>query len=105
MIEVRGKSGIVIYPGNYSYSVDEKVKKYEKETKVFEEQQHMIESEKALINRFRAGSRASFAKSRERALQKVEILEKPETRRGVSFLFSYDKHGPETILKIEDAFI
>jgi hypothetical protein len=40
----------------------------------------MIESEKALINRFRAGSRAGFAKSREKQLEKVEILEKPEVR-------------------------
>ncbi len=105
VIEIRGKDGITIYPGNYSYSVDEKAKRQEKATKVFEEQQVMIETEKALINRFRAGSRASFAKSRERALEKVEIIEKPETRKWVTFLFPYDKHGPETIIKIEDAFI
>ena len=65
----------------------------------------MIESEKKLIDRFRAGSRASFAKSRERALEKVEILEKPTKRIGVQFLFPFDKYGPETVLKIEDAFI
>lgn len=73
--------------------------------KIYEEQQTMIETEKTLINRFRAGSRASFAKSRERALEKIEIIDKPETRKWVSFLFPYDKHGPETIIKIEDAFI
>lgn len=38
----------------------------------------MIEGEKKLINRFRAGSRAGFAKSRERQLEKVELLEKVE---------------------------
>jgi hypothetical protein len=52
----------------------------------------MIESEKKLINRFRAGSRAGFAKSRERQLDKVEILDKVETKIGVNFIFSYDKH-------------
>jgi len=51
----------------------------------------MIESEKTLINRFRAGSRAGFAKSRERALERVELLEKPEVKRGVQFLFPYEK--------------
>lgn len=65
----------------------------------------MIESEKKLINRFRAGSRAGFAKSRERQLEKVELLEKIENRIGVNFIFSYDKHGPETLIKIEDVFI
>jgi len=52
----------------------------------------MIESEKKLINRFRAGSRSGFAKSRERQLEKVEILEKAEVQIGVNFIFSYDKH-------------
>ncbi len=60
--------------------------------KKYEEQQIMIESEKKLINRFRAGSRSGFAKSRERQLEKVEILEKAEVQIGVNFIFSYDKH-------------
>ena len=78
---MRGKEGIIYFYGDYSFSVAEKAKRYEKELKVFEEQQTMIETEKTLINRFRAGSRASFAKSRERALEKIEIIEKPETRK------------------------
>lgn len=73
--------------------------------KRYEEQQIHIESEKKLINRFRAGSRSGFAKSRERQLEKVEIIEKVETRLGVNFVFSYDKHGPETLMKINDVFI
>jgi len=60
--------------------------------KKYEEQQIMIESEKKLINRFRAGSRAGFAKSRERQLEKIEILEKSESKIEVNFIFSYDKH-------------
>lgn len=78
---------------------------YAIEEKKFEEQQLFLESEKKLINRFRSGSRASFAKSRERALDKIEILEKPPTRREITFSFPYDKYGPETSIKIEDAFI
>jgi ATP-binding cassette subfamily F protein 3 len=105
VMEMKGKEGVIFYHGDYSFSVEEKGKRYEKELKVYEEQQAMIETEKTLINRFRAGSRASFAKSRERALEKVEIIEKPETRKWVTFLFPYDKHGPEILIKIEDAFI
>ncbi|MFZ2336773.1 MAG: hypothetical protein WAW59_00390 [Patescibacteria group bacterium] len=94
-----------MYAGNYSDSVAEKKKMLAKQEKVYEEQQTMLESEKALINRFRAGSRAGFAKSREKQLEKVELIEKPEVRIGVKFNFPYDKHGPETLIKIEDAFI
>jgi ATPase subunit of ABC transporter with duplicated ATPase domains len=58
VIEVLGKSGISIYAGNYSDSVAEKKKMLAKQEKIYEQQQMMLESEKALINRFRAGSRA-----------------------------------------------
>lgn len=105
VIEVLWKGGISIYAGNYSDSVAEKKKMLAKKEKVYEEQQTMLESEKALINRFRAGSRAGFAKSREKQLEKVELVDKPEVRIGVKFSFPYDKHGPETLIKIEDAFI
>jgi ATP-binding cassette subfamily F protein 3 len=105
VMEMKGATGVEFYHGDYSFSVEEKTKRHEKEVKVYEEQQTMIETEKTLINRFRAWSRASFAKSRERALEKIEIIEKPEVRKWVSFLFPYDKHGPETLIKIEDAFI
>lgn len=91
VIEVLGPSGIEIYHGDYSFSVLEKKKRKEKAEKKYEEQQVMIESEKHLINRFRAGSRAGFAKSREKALEKLEVLEKPETKRGIQFLFPYEK--------------
>lgn len=104
-LEVLGKNGINTYSWDYTYSVEERRKLRNLQDKKYEEQQIMIESEKKLINRFRAGSRAGFAKSRERQLEKVEILEKVETQIGVNFIFSYDKHWPETLIKIEDAFI
>lgn len=106
MIEITGKRGIDIYPGNYSDSVIEKSKKTNKQEKLFEEQQTLIESEKQLINRFRAGSRAGFAKSRERQLEKIEIIEKPIQKEEIKFIFELPKErAPETLIKIEDAFI
>ena len=79
-LEVLGKTGINTYHGDYSYSVDERKKVRHIQDKRYEEQQIHIESEKKLINRFRAGSRSGFAKSRERQLDKVELIEKAETR-------------------------
>lgn len=105
VIEMLGKDGIREYAGTYSFSVHEKMKHRAIEEKKYEEQQDHIESEKTLINRFRAGSRAGFAKSRERALSKIELIEKPETRREVQFFFSYDKSSPDTLIRVEEAFI
>ncbi len=105
VIELRGKTGIETYYGDYSYSVLEKRKKLEKSEKAYNEQQTMLESEKELINRFRAGSRAGFAKSREKALERIDMIEKPEIRNPILFSFPYEKWGPENIIKIEDAFI
>ncbi len=105
VIEVLGKTGITRYAGNYSDSVAEKRKAKEKQEKRYEEQQILIDTEKTLINRFRAGSRAGFAKSREKQLDKIELIERPETRIGIKFDFPYDKYGAETLIKIEDAFI
>jgi ATPase subunit of ABC transporter with duplicated ATPase domains len=91
VIELRGKTGIETYYGDYSYSVIEKRKKLEKSEKAYNEQQTMLESEKELINRFRAGSRAGFAKSREKALERIDMIEKPEIRNPILFSFPYEK--------------
>ena len=104
-IEVLWKNGIKIYHWDYSYSVEEREKMISIQDKKFEEQQIFMESEKALINRFRAGSRAGFAKSREKALDRINIIEKSETKIEVNFIFSYDKYSPETLMKVEDVFI
>jgi ATP-binding cassette, subfamily F, member 3 len=104
-IEIIPQSGIQIYHGNYSFSVEEKTKRQEKDKKKYEEQQVLIETEKTLINRFRAGSRAGFAKSREKALEKIDLIEKPQIPQEIIFNFPKTKLSPETLLKGEDVFI
>lgn len=106
VIEILGPGGYTAYHGDYSYSVEQKHLIEVREDRAYEAQQILIETEKTLINRFRAGSRAGFAKSRERALEKIERLDTPVRRRAVGFHFDIPKErGAETILKIDDAFI
>jgi ATP-binding cassette, subfamily F, member 3 len=106
VIEIMGPSEVVITTGNYSDSVIEKQGKLKREKKAYEEQGIMIEGEKALINRFRAWSRAGFAKSREKMLERVEILEKPYERDEIRFHFELPKEkAPENLMRIEEAFI
>ncbi|MDD2745524.1 MAG: ABC-F family ATP-binding cassette domain-containing protein [Candidatus Gracilibacteria bacterium] len=100
---VAGK--MTVYHGNYTAYMKERNKNFEKSEKLFEEQQEFIKSEKTLINRFRAGSRAGFAKSREKALEKVEILEKPEANFRPTFLWNFGENASERVLFIKEAFI
>jgi ATP-binding cassette subfamily F protein 3 len=106
IIEITWPKGIEIYVGDYSSSVQEKLHKRSLSIKDYDEQQTMLESEKLLINRFRAGSRAGFAKSREKMLDRVEILDKPIIPNEIHFIFDSPKEKPpETLVKLEDAFI
>ena len=106
VIEVTGPKGIILYAGNYTDSVEEKRHALSIRSKDYEEQQSLIESEKALINRFRAGSRAGFAKSREKMLERIDIIDKPETPPEIRFIFEVPKlKAPELLIKIEEAFI
>ena len=73
--------------------------------KRFEEQQDHLKSEKDLINRFRAGSRAGFAKSRERALGKVELLESPEEDFKVSFTWTEGEDTPDRVVWQKEVFV
>ena len=103
--EIIPNRALQIYHGNYTYSVEQKKKLREKQWKVYDEQQTMMESEKALINRFRAGSRASFSKSRERALDKIEIIEKPYVPPVTNFQFAFGERSQEKIFTFKECFI
>ena len=106
VIEISGPSGIDIFVWDYSDSVADKLHKRSISIKDYEEQQILIEGEKSLINRFRAGSRAGFAKSREKMLERIQIIEKPLIPDEIQFSFDIPKErSPETLIKMEDAFI
>ena len=94
-----------IYHGNYTHYVDERMKKEGRAWKLFEEQQTFLASEKSLINRFRAGSRAGFAKSRERALEKVDVIEKPYIPPKTTFFFEVGESSGEKVLSFKECFI
>lgn len=102
--EVRNRK-ITEYAGNYTDYMRAHSKEQLKENKLFEEQQDFLKSEKALINRFRAGSRAGFAKSRERQLEKVEVLEKPVEDFKPVFLWSMAPASSEKVLFLKEVFI
>ncbi|MCP4524120.1 MAG: ABC-F family ATP-binding cassette domain-containing protein [Candidatus Gracilibacteria bacterium] len=101
--EISGKT-INNYPGNYQEYLIEKQARFEKEMKDFTVQKKEIDKEMDYINRFRANSaKASSVQSRIKALDKVDVLTKPENESVVQMLhINTDKRLPEIIMKMNN---
>lgn len=103
--ELQPARAINFYHCNYSKYVIEREKYEEKKIQEWERQQEYIKKEENLINRFRAWSRASFAQSREKALNRLEKIEKPYIPQVPKFFFDYIWDENERILYFRDVFI
>ena len=103
--EVQPSRPLNFYHCNYSEYVLEREKVENKKLKEFERQNEYIKKEEDLINRFRAWSRASFAQSRLKALEKLEKLEKPYIPDKPKFFFDYNNSENQKILYMKDVFI
>ena len=101
--EISGKQ-IHNYAGNYDYYIEEKQERYDKQMRDYTNQQKEIESQEAYINRFRANSaKASSVQSRIKALNKLDILEKPENETlGKYITVVSNMRLPEIIMKLKN---
>jgi ATP-binding cassette subfamily F protein 3 len=71
---------ITVYPGNYSYYMEEKTVRDELQQSRFENQQQYIKEQEKLINRFRAkASKAKMAQSRIKKLDRLERVEEVQS--------------------------
>ncbi len=103
--ELQPCRSINFYHCSYSKYVEEREKIEEKKQEVWERQQDFIKKEENLINRFRAWSRAWFAASREKALNKLDKIEKPYIKSTPKFFFDYVWDESERILYFKEVFI
>lgn len=103
--ELLPKRPLNFYHYNYSKYIEEREKIWERQIKEWEMQQEFIKKEENLINRFRAWSRASFAQSREKALSRLEKIEKPFIPKVPKFFFDYLDESPNKILYFKEVFI
>ncbi len=104
-LEIQPKRAATLYHSHYSDYVIERKKIEKKRINDWERQQEYIEKQNRLIDRFRAGSRAWWAKSREKMIAKMEKLEKPFIPQKPKFFFEYTGESPEKLLSYKDAFI
>lgn len=83
----RGES--TIFLGNYSAYVEAKQQIRDSQQAAYERQQRELERQQAFVDRFRASAtRSTQAKSREKQLEKIELIEEPESEeRTLKFRF------------------
>ncbi len=104
-LEVQPARTPTMYHCDYSRYVSEREKIEKKRIEEWERQQEYIGKQENLINRFRAGSRAGWAKSREKMIDRMEKFEKPYIPKKPHFLFSYAGESSNKIIDFKEAFI
>ena len=89
------------YSGNYTQYIAKRQERYETRMRSYELQQKEIERQQAIIARYRMFNREKSiraAESREKALSRMEILEKPEDEQTIRLQFEAGKRTGEDVL-------
>lgn len=74
-----------VYPGNYSKYVQLRAERLERWAKDYEEQQEYIARTEDFVRRYKAGQRSKEARGRQRALDKLERIERPPVASTLKF--------------------
>ncbi|MEO1094242.1 MAG: ABC-F family ATP-binding cassette domain-containing protein [Cyanobacteria bacterium J06638_28] len=92
------------YLGNYTAYLTQKSENRAAQLSAYERQQKEIAQQQAFVDRFRASAtRSTQAKSRERQLNKVEVIEAPDTDvRTLKFQFPPAPRSGQEVVLIED---
>jgi ATP-binding cassette subfamily F protein 3 len=98
------KGKLNVYPGNYSFYVEEKEMRGEIQKNEFKNQQAKIKQEERLIERFRAkASKAKMAQSRIKALDKLERVDDvDDDNPSVNFSFKFSRQSGRHVINIEN---
>ncbi len=90
------------YTGNYSRYMQQREERFLSRTRAWQQQQKEIERQQAIIARYRSFNREKSiraAESREKALERMELLDKPTEERQIRFHFSArSRMGDEALL-------
>lgn len=93
------------YTGNYTQYVVQKQERFEVRLRAYELQQKEIERQRAIIARYRMYNREKSiraAQSREKALDRMEKLEKPVEEQAIRFRFEARHRSGEDVLFLQD---
>ncbi|MFE4108095.1 ABC-F family ATP-binding cassette domain-containing protein [Almyronema epifaneia] len=92
------------YLGNYSAYLTQKAENQAAQLSTYERQQKELEKQQAFVDRFRASAtRSTQAKSREKQLSKIELVEAPDADlRGLRFKFPPAPRSGREVVEIKD---
>lgn len=93
-----------LYPGNYSFYVEEKALRNEIQKGAFENQQAQIRQTEKFISRFKAkASKATQVQSRVKQLDKLDLIEDVrEDNAKVNFKFTFKNPSGRTVLELNE---
>ncbi len=93
------------YEGNYSAYMGQRAERFEIRMRAWEQQQKMIAREEAIIARYKSFNREKSiraAESREKRLEKIERLDRPQDEHQVRFRFQAKRRTRDDVLFIKD---
>ncbi|MFZ5644609.1 MAG: ABC-F family ATP-binding cassette domain-containing protein [Bacillota bacterium] len=91
------------YTGNYSRFISLKAEERERERKLYEKQQGEIARKEDFIRKNIArASTTGRAQSRQKALEKINLLDKPADHKSAKFSFSAEKSSGREVLKVNN---
>jgi len=96
LFEGRTKS----YPGNYTQFVRLKEEEVERQRKVYDQQQETIQKLQIYIDRYRAGNRATMSKSRQKALARIDRVDRPHESSGPNIQFRAEVRSGDDVLQV-----
>lgn len=93
---------ITKYRGDFKSAMRQRAEKEMTQQREFEKQQVAIEKAKKFIQKNKAGSHSNMAKSREKMLDRMDVIEPPKSNVKANFSFPYDETGSQNALVVKD---
>ena len=93
------------YDGNYTQYIEQRTERFEIRMKAWEMQQREIARQEAIIARYRQFNREKsirLAESREKRLEKMERLERPQDESAIRFRFDVRRRTGDDVLMVEE---
>ena len=93
------------YDGNYTQYIEQRTERFEIRMKAWEMQQREIARQEAIIARYRQFNREKsirLAESREKRLEKMERLERPQDESAIRFRFDARRRTGDDVLMVEE---
>ncbi|MFC1654310.1 ABC-F family ATP-binding cassette domain-containing protein [Myxococcota bacterium] len=95
-----------MYPGNYERYSQIRTERHQRARKEYEQQKEEIERGEELIRRTHAGMKSRQAKSRRKALEKIEVVEAPPPEeKSMGLRFTEVEHSGKVVFQVKDMIL